>query len=120
VHRLRVNDKRVDEQGQRIRLYFQDSSRVFAQDQGHRGVGMEFDPSRNARGGEVISANKSCVSIRIIATDEEMVIARIVCSKLGHFSFSHLKSTLSWFAELAFVRFGCRNGLPRKRAENFP
>ena len=39
VHQPRVNDKRVDEQGQPHPLYFQDSSSISAQDQGHRGAG---------------------------------------------------------------------------------
>jgi acetate kinase len=47
-------------------------------------LGLQLDPSRNARGCPVISADQSRVAIRIIPTDEEVVIARIVRSILQH------------------------------------
>lgn len=45
-------------------------------------LGLKLDPSRNARGRDVISTDQSRVIIRIIPTDEELVIARIVRSIL--------------------------------------
>jgi acetate kinase len=45
-------------------------------------LGLELDAARNARGGEVISSNESRVTVRVIATDEEIVMARIVRSAL--------------------------------------
>jgi acetate kinase len=47
-------------------------------------LGLQLDASRNARGCDVISADQSRVTIRIIPTDEEIVIARIVRSILQH------------------------------------
>jgi acetate kinase len=43
---------------------------------------LRLDASKNARGEKIISANQSRVNIRIIPTDEEIVIARIVLSIL--------------------------------------
>lgn len=41
-------------------------------------LGLRLDVSRNARGGDIISGDDSRVSVRVIPTDEEMVIAGIV------------------------------------------
>jgi acetate kinase len=43
---------------------------------------LKLDPSKNARGADIISDNQSRITIRIIPTDEEIVIARIVRSIL--------------------------------------
>jgi len=43
-------------------------------------LGLKLDSSRNTRGCDVISSDQSRVAIRIIPTDEEIVIARIACS----------------------------------------
>jgi acetate kinase len=45
-------------------------------------LGLTLDESRNTRGGDIISTDQSRVTIRIIPTDEEIVIARIVRSIL--------------------------------------
>jgi acetate kinase len=45
-------------------------------------LGVKLDASRNSRGCDVISADQSRVAIRIIPTDEEIVIVRIVRSLL--------------------------------------
>jgi acetate kinase len=45
-------------------------------------LGIELDPSRNAAHGEVISTDKSGVAVRVIRTDEELMIARSVCRLL--------------------------------------
>ena len=45
-------------------------------------LGVKLDPSMNSRGDDVISADQSRVTIRIIPTDEEIVIVRIVRSIL--------------------------------------
>jgi acetate kinase len=41
-------------------------------------LGLELDPSRNNLASDVISTDESRVTVRIIPTDEELVIARIV------------------------------------------
>jgi acetate kinase len=41
-------------------------------------LGLKVDPARNVRGVHVISTDGSRITIRIIATDEEIVIARFV------------------------------------------
>jgi len=46
-------------------------------------LGLELDESRNAGHANVISADVSCVTVRIIRTDEESMIARSVCGVLG-------------------------------------
>jgi acetate kinase len=51
-------------------------------------LGLQLDSSKNVRGCDVISDDPSRVEVRIIATDEEIVIARIVCSIL-HYSGAH-------------------------------
>jgi acetate kinase len=45
-------------------------------------LGVKLDASSNSRGGDVISADQSRVTVRIIPTDEEIVIVRIVRSLL--------------------------------------
>jgi acetate kinase len=45
-------------------------------------LGLKLDASKNARGCDLISAETSQVTVRIIPTDEEIVIARIACSIL--------------------------------------
>jgi acetate kinase len=40
---------------------------------------MELDPSRNEAHAEVISTNASRVVVRVIRTDEELMIARYAC-----------------------------------------
>lgn len=52
-------------------------------------LGLKFDESMNMRGCDVISTNESRVTVRIIPTDEEIVIARIAFSILGVSSVSH-------------------------------
>jgi acetate kinase len=46
-------------------------------------LGIELDPSRNTAHAEVISTDKSRAVVRIIRTDEELMIARSVCRILG-------------------------------------
>jgi acetate kinase len=41
-------------------------------------LGLRFDPARNAADEAVISATGSRVTVRVIATDEDLVIARHV------------------------------------------
>ncbi|RJP50206.1 MAG: acetate/propionate family kinase [Anaerolineaceae bacterium] len=47
-------------------------------------LGIEIEEKRNAANEGVISANASRVSVRVIHTDEEQMIARMVCGVLGH------------------------------------
>jgi acetate kinase len=46
-------------------------------------LGIELDASRNAAQAEVISTDASRVAVRIIRTDEELLIARSACRVLG-------------------------------------
>jgi acetate kinase len=46
-------------------------------------LGIDFDAKQNAAGAEVISAKGSRVTVRVIRTDEELVIAQTVCRILG-------------------------------------
>ncbi len=46
-------------------------------------LGIELNESRNAAHANVISADASRVAVRIIRTDEELMIARSVCRVLG-------------------------------------
>ena len=46
-------------------------------------LGIELHELRNAETAEVISADASRVSVRVIRTDEELMIARSVCQVLG-------------------------------------
>lgn len=45
-------------------------------------LGIELDKEKNAIGAEVISAKYSKSTVRVIRTDEEQIIARIVCGLL--------------------------------------
>ena len=45
-------------------------------------LGVKIDVSKNMGGGELISEESSRVAVRIISTDEEIVIARTACSML--------------------------------------
>ncbi len=46
-------------------------------------LGLEIDPARNAANAAVISADASRVAVRVMHTDEEWMIATIVCRILG-------------------------------------
>jgi acetate kinase len=46
-------------------------------------LGLKLDPAKNASGCDLISGETSRVAIRIIPTDEEIVITRIVLSILA-------------------------------------
>ncbi|HXC36310.1 MAG TPA: acetate/propionate family kinase [Candidatus Acidoferrales bacterium] len=46
-------------------------------------LGIEFDAQANVTGADVISSKTSKVTVRVIRTDEEAVIARNVCRILG-------------------------------------
>ena len=46
-------------------------------------LGLELEESRNARNAALISTDTGRVSIRVIRTDEELMIARAVCRILG-------------------------------------
>ena len=46
-------------------------------------LGIEIDPARNASHAPVISTDSSRVTVRMIRTDEEQMIARSVCRTLG-------------------------------------
>jgi acetate kinase len=46
-------------------------------------LGVSLDPERNAAGGEVISADNSRVTVRVIKTDEDLMIARHSCRLLA-------------------------------------
>jgi acetate kinase len=46
-------------------------------------LGIELDESRNGANAEVISTNGSKVTVRVIKTNEEVMIARSVCRVLG-------------------------------------
>jgi acetate kinase len=46
-------------------------------------LGLALDPARNAAGAPLISATSSRVSVRVIRTDEELMIAKTVCRLLG-------------------------------------
>ena len=45
---------------------------------------LKLDVPKNARASDIISADQSRVTIRVIPTDEELVIAQIVRSILQH------------------------------------
>ena len=51
-------------------------------------LGLKIDSSRNEHGSDIISSDQSRVTIRVIPTDEEVVIARIACSILQHAGLS--------------------------------
>lgn len=46
-------------------------------------LGVEVNEARNAEIAGVISTDQSCVTVRIIRTDEELMIGRMVCDLLG-------------------------------------
>jgi acetate kinase len=46
-------------------------------------LGIELDQKRNAAGAAVISADAGRVAVRVMHTDEERMIARLVCKVLG-------------------------------------
>jgi acetate kinase len=46
-------------------------------------LGIELDESRNAETADVISLDTSRVAVRVIRTDEELMIARSVCRLIG-------------------------------------
>jgi acetate kinase len=46
-------------------------------------LGIEFEDQRNTANEGVISAASSRVAVRVIRTDEELTIAKMVCSTLG-------------------------------------
>ena len=46
-------------------------------------LGIEVDARKNEAGAEVISTQGGKVSVRVIRTDEEKIIARTVCRVLG-------------------------------------
>jgi acetate kinase len=46
-------------------------------------LGIELQDARNARHAPVISTDASRVTVRVIATDEEQMIARSVCRLVG-------------------------------------
>jgi acetate kinase len=46
-------------------------------------LGIELEEKRNAANEGVISAAASRVTVRVMRTDEELMIAKIVCRVLG-------------------------------------
>jgi acetate kinase len=46
-------------------------------------LGIQLDETRNKANGAVISADSSPTTVRVIRTDEEVIIARAVCRLLG-------------------------------------
>jgi acetate kinase len=46
-------------------------------------LGLKIDAKKNAAGADIISAKGSRVTVRVIRTDEELVIANTVCRILG-------------------------------------
>lgn len=46
-------------------------------------LGLEMDTDRNNRHADVISTDTSRVTVRVMRTDEELMIARLVCRTLG-------------------------------------
>jgi acetate kinase len=51
-------------------------------------LGVRLDPDRNAAGAPVISADDAAVTVRVIHTDEELVIAQAICDVLRETSSS--------------------------------
>lgn len=51
-------------------------------------LGVELDPVRNAQAPGVISSEKSRVSVRVMCTDEELAIARLMDERLQQFPAS--------------------------------
>ncbi len=54
-------------------------------------LGLEIDPKRNARNAPVISTKHSRVTVRVIRTDEELMIARSVRRILGQQRYKNKK-----------------------------
>ena len=54
-------------------------------------LGIELDESRNAKSAAVISTQAGRVTVRVIRTDEELMIARSVCRALGNGMASEAK-----------------------------
>jgi acetate kinase len=52
-------------------------------------LGIEINKSRNAENAAVISNDTSRVTVRVIRTDEELMIARSVCRLLGSGALNH-------------------------------
>jgi acetate kinase len=46
-------------------------------------LGIELEPARNQTGAALISSDRSSVTVRVMRTDEEIMIARAVCRKIG-------------------------------------
>jgi len=46
-------------------------------------LGIRLDPERNARHGAIISADDSACTVRVIPTDEDLMIARHTRTVLG-------------------------------------
>jgi acetate kinase len=46
-------------------------------------LGIEIDEKRNRSNNEVISIKNGQTTVRVIRTDEEQMIARLVCRTLG-------------------------------------
>ncbi len=46
-------------------------------------LGLQLDPARNAANAAIISTDQSEVTVRVIPTDEELIIARAVCDFLS-------------------------------------
>jgi acetate kinase len=55
-------------------------------------LGIQLDATRNKADGAVISADRSPTTVRVIRTDEEVMIARAVCRLLGFSSPSNVNS----------------------------
>jgi acetate kinase len=47
-------------------------------------LGIEIDEKRNTENEEIISTGKSKVTVRVIKTNEELMIARMVCDVLNY------------------------------------
>jgi acetate kinase len=54
-------------------------------------LGLEIDPKRNVRNAPVISTNHSRITVRVIRTDEELMIARSVRRILGQQRYKNKK-----------------------------
>ena len=46
-------------------------------------LGIDLEEKRNAAGDNVISTNSSRIAVRVMHTDEEWMIAKMVCRVLG-------------------------------------
>ncbi len=52
--------------------------------QGLQFLGIELEETRNAKNGAIISTDKSKVDVRVMKTNEEVMIARLVCQVLNY------------------------------------